>query len=380
MTFSIHKKDLEFRRRLERLPFAQKQRLVKRNALPSAPLHIVYLLANTSICGGAKIILEHAHHLSQQGLKVTLISHYPRPNWLPFEAHYMQISWDIDLALGIPSCDVIVATYWDQIQSCIDTHKAPVVYFEQGDFHLFDPTALTPEMKNYIDIQMSLPAFIMTVCDNTAKLIHTNYNKTANIIHNAVNSVIFNPNGPKYCATQPYLLMLGSDTLPFKGISEILTAFKLLKKQKVNLNLFWITPAFPTRDILESTTIFLHPSQEVISTLYRGAFAYICASHYEAFSLPVLEAMSCGTPVITTATTGTTDYAIDYINCLFTPINAPTALAQKILELYTSPTLKNNLVNSALKTASHYSWSSTIPKLITFYNEVASYQDAISLF
>ena len=35
----------------------------------------------TSVCGGSKIILEHANYLVDRGHKITIISHFPKPDW-----------------------------------------------------------------------------------------------------------------------------------------------------------------------------------------------------------------------------------------------------------------------------------------------------------
>lgn len=52
---------------------------------------------------------------------------------------------------SIPKCDIIVATYWREIYECIEQKIAPVIYFEQGDFHLFDLSKVDDRLYKYIE-------------------------------------------------------------------------------------------------------------------------------------------------------------------------------------------------------------------------------------
>lgn len=368
----------EFIQRLAKVNVAQKQTLVKRNKPLSHPLHIVYLLSNTSVCGGVKIILEHAHYLTKQGIKVTLLSHYIRPDWFPFEANYQTIPFDHDLVESIPPCDIIVATYWDHIQAAIDTHIAPVVYFEQGDEQLFDRPSDNPVVNNFADVQLSLPQFVMTVSHQAADAIDEFYHRKSHVIPNAINTSIFNTDTKPYQHTRPYLLMMGSDYIKFKGTDDILAAYRLIQADIPDIDLFWITPYALSSNYPEVTKVFINPSQELIGSLYRGALAFISASYYESFSLPVLEAMSCGCPVVTTNTKGVTEYAKDYINCLFTPIGNCQQLAENMKKIVHDATLREYIIAGGLATSKNYSWRATTKQLIEYYNEVAQYQDVQS--
>ena len=65
--------------------------------------------------GGARVILEHANHLSALGARVTVTSHFSRPEWFDFVADFVEVSFGHPLCQSVPACDVIVAGYWDEI-------------------------------------------------------------------------------------------------------------------------------------------------------------------------------------------------------------------------------------------------------------------------
>ena len=72
----------EFIRREKRMKHICRQNLVKKGNLNDA-LHIVYVITHTGLCGGTKIILQHANLLIKAGHKITLISHFEKPKWFP---------------------------------------------------------------------------------------------------------------------------------------------------------------------------------------------------------------------------------------------------------------------------------------------------------
>ncbi len=73
--------------------------------------------------------------------KLLLFLIIPYPNWfnLNKNVNFIQVPLEQILCENIPNdSDLIVTTYWREIYESIEQNIAPVVYFEQGDFHLFD--------------------------------------------------------------------------------------------------------------------------------------------------------------------------------------------------------------------------------------------------
>ncbi|WP_214481044.1 glycosyltransferase family 4 protein [Bacillus sp. SM2101] len=363
----------EFNKRLAQQHMSEKQVLCQKDKTEDS-FHIVYVMSSVAVSGGVKIIFEHVNRLTRLGIKVTIVTHFEKPHWYPIDATYIQVPFTIELAKGIPNCDVIVATYWDHIQSCIDTGIAPVVYFEQGDFHLFDYESMNDALKVFIKRQYELPTFIYTVSKNAAKLINKNYGREASVIHNAIDESIFYDGSSSFKSEKRYMLMVGAESASFKGIREIIEAYQVIQ-QEYDISLFWITPEEPSNDMRNKVTkAFVQPSQSTIADLYRGARLYVSASHYESFSLPPLEAMSCGCPVVTTENDGVLEYAIDRENVLVCRIRDPIDLTSKIKKVLDDDELVDLLITNGLSTAKQFKWHVTIDEIYDYYKKVASFK------
>lgn len=366
-------REMEFEHRLARVSQAYEQHVIRREE-KKENLHIVYTMTHTGVSGGAKIIFEQANRLKRLGAKVTIVAHFDNPAWFPVEADYIQIPFDLELAKGIPDCDLIVATYWDHIQACIETGIAPVVYFEQGDFHLFDYAIMNQTLKNFIQKQFQLPPFIYTVSQSAARLIQTVYGREAQVFPNAIDEHVFTAEGEKETGERPYVLMMGRESTAFKGLSYILDAFEKVKDE-FGLDLYWITPESPSEEMKQRVAkFFVSPSQEKIASLYRGASLFVSGSLYESFSLPPLEAMACGCPVVTTDNEGVMEYAEHQVNALICRMKDSEDMAQKIKELLSNSSLKEKLIQNGFKTARRYNWNTIMKKMLDYYQEIASYQ------
>jgi len=81
---------------------------------------------------------------------------------------------------------------------------------------------------------------------------------------------------------------------------------------------------------------------------------------YESFALPVIEAMACGTCVITSDNGGIDDYAKDNINCLVFQRKNIDELIEKIQALFDNPELRVILAENGLKTAKKYTWAKSV--------------------
>ena len=365
-------REKEFEQREERLRNAKKQQLhyVQKD---KKILNITYVMTWTGVCGGSKIILEHANKLSNRGYKITLISHDTKPVWFPLEekVQFIQVPWEEILCEQIPKeTDVIVATYWREIYECVEQKIAPVVYFEQGDFHLFDLEKLDKRTYDYIKKQLKTINFIYTVSSFAKKKLHEIYDVDATVIPNAVDDKVFYYKPHKENAI-PNITIIGSEEAKFKRIQNIIDALNIIKQNGYKFNLNWITPTEPKKN--KDLKPIINPPQIVIGNTLRKTDIYICASMYESFCLPVLEAMTCGAAIITTDNGGNMDFIKPNKNALIIEKDNINDIVQKVEKILNSKELKDSLVKNGVEESAQFSWTTTINKVEEYYQEIANY-------
>ena len=106
-------------------------------------------------------------------------------------------------------------------------------------------------------------------------------------------------------------------------------------------------------------------SEDDLILLYNGASIFLYPSLYEGFGMPLLEAMACGTPVITSNVTSMPEIAGDAA-FLINPNNGQE-LKAAVMRLLNDENLRNNLITRGLKQAKEYSWLKTAKKTMAIY-------------
>lgn len=112
-------------------------------------------------------------------------------------------------------------------------------------------------------------------------------------------------------------------------------------------------------------------SEEDLIALYNIADVFVFPSFYEGFGLPVLEAMACGTPVVT-AKLSSLPKVVGEAAILVDPYNS-TEIALAISKVLHYDTAQyHSLVQKGLERAKRFSWQKTAEETLKVYEEVSS--------
>lgn len=182
----------------------------------------------------------------------------------------------------------------------------------------------------------------------------------------------------KYIADEGYFFFLGN-TDPKKNTERTLVAYsKYLQQSDVKRKLLmadldaeYMNSIIQRNHIENIKEHILMPGYIVNSDLpyiYNGAFAFLYTSLRESFGIPLLEAMACGTPVITCNTSSMPEIA-GHDAILVNP-ESSDEIAEMMLQLERDKDFYEKQKAIGLERAKLFSWRKTAEQLLALYQEV----------
>ncbi|MBN2157994.1 MAG: glycosyltransferase family 4 protein [Spirochaetes bacterium] len=221
---------------------------------------------------------------------------------------------------------------------------------------------------------------LIAISEQTKRDARTQLNLNTKIeaIPLAADKKIFYPSDPtavslvnkRYGMGNRYILSVCT-LEPRKNLKSLIEAYRLMQgRNDYQLVLVgmagWIASDFfleiESSDVSDRIVITGYVDNSELAPIYTGASLFVFPSLYEGFGLPVLEAMQCGCPVITSNTSSLPEVAGDA--AIMVDPEDVEGLAEAMEKVLRNPSLRKNLSKKGLERARLFSWEKSARALL----------------
>ena len=206
------------------------------------------------------------------------------------------------------------------------------------------------------------------------------------LIYEAVDHDLFRPGDASaaraqvasYGVTKPFVLFVSS-LWPYKNCEGLLRAWALARDELGDRQLAIVGPGRDEKYLaqlralaaelgISADVVFVGgvPLEETVH-FYQAADVFVYPSLNETFGLPILEAMACGCPVVTSDTSAMPEIAGGA--ALLSDPKEPASIARAIVEA--AEPGRDRLRDQGLRRAGQFTWGATAASTVDVYREAA---------
>ncbi|MFC5401656.1 glycosyltransferase family 4 protein [Cohnella soli] len=190
----------------------------------------------------------------------------------------------------------------------------------------------------------------------------------------------------RYAIAKPYVLCTGGDD-PRKNISRLIEAFIAANRtfsERYQLVIVYKSTEDEKRHMLAQAAALGDATSLVVTgyvpdvdlvELYNGAELFAFPSLYEGFGLPIIEAMACGTPVLTSNNSSLGEISGDAAY-LVDP-ESSSSIAEGIVATLGNPERLADLRRKGLKQSRQFTWESVADKVLEGYETSLRHRIAV---
>ncbi|MCU0324633.1 MAG: glycosyltransferase family 4 protein [Spirosomaceae bacterium] len=182
----------------------------------------------------------------------------------------------------------------------------------------------------------------------------------------------------KYNLPNEFIFFLGN-TAPKKNMKKVLEAYsKYIENEKNPVKIviaessvrdvIEILTTLNRRDIIKNVILIGYVNHDELPYIYNLASVFLYPSLRESFGIPIIEAMACGTPVVTSNTSAMPEVAGEAA-ILVDPFDS-NSIREGFEKILTDKNLSNQLKINGLARAKDFSWVNTAKKTIEIYNNL----------
>lgn len=356
-------------------------------------MRITFLNPFVSNRGGTRVMATYARHLSEQGYDVTVMSQPARPvplrkklkallrghGWnskvkqptplLDFlgDRHIVLDSIRPITAGDVPDADVVIATWWETAEwaAALPPEKGRGYYLIQ-DYEVFPYLPAERVIATY-DLPLQKMAVSSYIID---KINETHGPKDIALLPNAVDTGLFHA-PPRTRNAQLTVGFLFSRA-PRKNTQLALDALAAARRKQPDMKVVILcgSPPRPEDNLPDWADIRIDPPQQALADVYADCDLWLLTSIEEGFGLPLLEAMACRTPVLTT-TAGAARDLVDGTNGVIAATDTEAFTAEILRFAQMSEDVWQGYSQAASDTAQRHQWPDATKRLLAYLEKPA---------
>lgn len=309
--------------------------------------------------GGTRFIYQLANEMVDKGHRVEIV--------LPEKA---TVAWPIRAKITrvkeltpqtIPPADFILPNFYPTVFPAWESKKGRVIRLSLG----YEPLWVEEKEKALASYLINAP--IISISEWHRQLILQGTGRDSTVIPGGVDYTVFYPRPKKSLTTGrlsiAYILRSKEHGYTWKGSEDFWEACRRLAQLVPPFDVQVVAPEGANYQAPIPYEIVKAQSDSEMACFYAQADVFVSTSYFEAFSMPPLEAMACGTAVVTTDNGGNRDYTKNGENCLLVPPSDIQLLTLALAQLLTQQNARNQLAQVSLQFAQSWTWRQSANKL-----------------
>jgi len=315
---------------------------------------VIFIVESGGLCGGVRVILEEALRLSQRGWNVCIYSIGREPHWFPMPPDMWRKFQDYEhlKTVLVAEDGWKVATWWKTAQVVNECLRGDEGCYLVQDIEVEYYSA--PRMKEMVMATYDLPLRKYT----TSRWVEANLPDTT-WVGIGLDLDLYRP---LELERDPATVLAFPRKQRLKGFRQLGELSRRLG-QNISLVTVGVMPIQLGGAWKRHYTGL--PDREIVR-LYNQIACFVSTTLHEGFGLPHIEAMACGTPVITTDANGNMTFCEDGKNCLVYDGDDMAGMAMGVHRVLTDEALWKSLARHGLETAAEYPWGPVIDRLEAF--------------